>query len=95
VDWLHRRVGGLAPLAPGYRRFEVRPIVGNGGLTWAYAKHRTPYGMASSSWRIEEGRVALDVTVPPNTSAKVMPPYGQDSFDVGSGNHSWTFPLPG
>jgi alpha-L-rhamnosidase len=93
VDWLHRRVGGLAPLAPGYRRFEVRPIVGGGGLTWAYARHRTPYGMASSSWRIEDDRVTLDVTVPPNTSARIAPPGGQDAFDVGSGGHRWTFAL--
>jgi alpha-L-rhamnosidase len=28
VDWLHRRVAGLAPAAPGYRQMEIRPLVG-------------------------------------------------------------------
>ena len=27
ADWMHRRVAGLAPAAPGYRQIEVRPLV--------------------------------------------------------------------
>ena len=34
ADWLHRTIGGLAPLEPGYRRFRVAPRPG-GGLTHA------------------------------------------------------------
>ena len=30
ADWLHRRVAGLAPAAPGYREIEVRPLPGRG-----------------------------------------------------------------
>ena len=28
ADWLHRRVAGLAPAAPGYRGILVRPLPG-------------------------------------------------------------------
>ena len=39
ADWMHRSVGGLAPLEPGYRRILVAPQPG-GGLTWAEATPR-------------------------------------------------------
>lgn len=89
-DWLHRSVGGIAPLAPGYRRFEVRPLIG-GGLTWAETRHMTPYGMAASRWDVHDGRVEMRVTVPPNASAHVVPPDGSAPIDVGSGDHAWSF----
>jgi alpha-L-rhamnosidase len=87
-DWLHRSVGGIAPLAPGYKRIEVRPRIG--GLTHASSRLRTPYGIAESKWRIEDGTLHLDVTIPPNTTAHVVPPSG-DPMDVGSGEHHWSF----
>ena len=56
ADWLHRTVAGLAPAAPGYRRIEIRPVPG-GDLTYARARHRTPYGFAECSWKIEAGQM--------------------------------------
>jgi alpha-L-rhamnosidase len=91
-DWLHRSVGGIAPLAPGYRRFEVGPLIG-GGLTWAEARHLTPYGMASSKWTLADGRVAMEVVVPANSTARVVPPDGSDAIEVGSGTHAWSFAI--
>ena len=41
ADWMHRSVGGLAPLEPGYRRILVAPQPG-GGLTWARDEPRDP-----------------------------------------------------
>ena len=43
ADWLHRTIGGLAPLEPGYRRFRVAPRPG-GGLIHAATSLETPYG---------------------------------------------------
>ena len=63
ADWLHRVVGGLAPAAPGYRVVRFAPQPG-GGLTSASARHRTPYGEASISWRVEDERLVVDVRVP-------------------------------
>jgi alpha-L-rhamnosidase len=95
-DWLHRTVGGLAPAAPGYRRLRIAPIPG-GGLSWASSRHRTPYGPAESSWRIEDGSIALDALVPPNTTADVVLPgaaAGREPIRVGSGRHAWRVPYP-
>ena len=86
-DWLHRVVGGLAPGAPGYRRLHVEPRPG-GGVTSASTRHRTPYGLAESSWRLEGAHLTLGVQVPPNCVATVVVPGGAP-VEVGSGTHEW------
>jgi alpha-L-rhamnosidase len=90
ADWMHRTIGGLAPTEPGYRRMEIRPRPG-GGLTHAQARHITPYGMAECSWKIEDGRIDLNVIIPPNTTALVTFP-GSDTapVEVGSGTWNWS-----
>jgi alpha-L-rhamnosidase len=93
ADWLHRTVAGLAPAEPGYRALEIRPRPG-GGLSYARARQRTPYGEAVSAWRIEGGRFLLDVTVPLGTTARVSLPGSEDEVTVGAGQHSWSVPLP-
>jgi alpha-L-rhamnosidase len=91
ADWLHRTVGGLAPAEPGYRRLDIRPRPG-GGLTHAQARHRTPYGMASCAWRIEDGQIAVEVVVPPNTTASVtLPGMEGAALVVGAGEHRWAY----
>ncbi len=92
ADWLHRTVAGLAPAEPGYRRITVRPRPG-GGLTYASARHRTPYGMAECSWRLQAGTIEITLVVPPNTVAEVTLP-GSDAgpVEVGSGTHRWSYP---
>jgi alpha-L-rhamnosidase len=92
ADWLHRTIGGLAPAAPGYRQLEIQPRPG-GGLTHASARHRTPYGMAQCSWSITEGKMTLEVLIPPNTSANVtLPGASTGSVKVGPGKHTWSYP---
>jgi alpha-L-rhamnosidase len=92
ADWLHRIVGGLAPAAPGYRHLDVRPQPG-GGLTYARARHMTPYGLAESSWTIEAGQIEIEVVVPPNTVASVTLPGGDgEPIKVEAGTHRWSYP---
>ena len=49
ADWMHRSIAGLAPADLAYRKLLVRPLPG-GGLTWAAARHETPYGEAAVRW---------------------------------------------
>jgi alpha-L-rhamnosidase len=89
ADWLHRRVAGLAPAAPGYRHLEIKPLIG-GGLTSARARHKTPYGMAEAGWRIEDDTITVAVTVPPNATAHVyLPGKFSQPVEVGSGRYHW------
>jgi alpha-L-rhamnosidase len=90
ADWMHRTIGGLNPTEPGYSRMEIRPRPG-GGLTHAQARHVTPYGLVESSWKIENGKFDLSVTIPANTSALVILPNG-DRIEVGSGKWNWSVP---
>ena len=91
ADWLHRTVAGLAPAAPGYRRLDICPRPG-GGLTSARARHRTPYGMAEASWRIEADQITIEAVVPPNTTASVTLPGNEEApLIVGAGTHRWSY----
>ncbi|WP_455749598.1 alpha-L-rhamnosidase C-terminal domain-containing protein [Micromonospora haikouensis] len=90
ADWLHRTVAGLAPAEPGYRRLLVRPRPG-GGLRHARAALLTPYGPAAVGWRLADGELAVEVTVPPGATARVELP-GAAPTEVGSGAHRFTVP---
>ena len=91
ADWMHRTIGGLAPAKPGYRHIEIRPRPG-GGLTHCRATHLTPYGLAECAWRIEDGKIDVDVIIPANTTASVTLPGDNTTLEVGSGSWHWSIP---
>ena len=88
ADWLHRRVAGLAPAAPGYRSLNVHPLPTE-ELTRASGRHLTPYGEASVAWERTGGRLRLDVHVPVGAAAEVHVPGTPDPVHVGHGDHAW------
>lgn len=88
ADFLQRRVAGLAPAAPGYRRIRIAPLP-SPHLTWARAAHETPYGRAAVSWTLQGDEFALQVTVPPSTEAEILLPDGSDAVTVSSGTHAF------
>jgi alpha-L-rhamnosidase len=85
AGWLQEGIAGLSPIAPGYRRFRVAPLVA-GGLTYATATIETPFGYAKSAWRVTDSIVKLEVIVPPGTSANIYLGNGCNE-QVGSGTH--------
>lgn len=89
ADFLHRRVAGLAPAAPGYRRLRFAPLP-DSALSWASATHETPYGQARVSWRLDGDRFSMDIVVPPSTEAEVALPDGSAEIIAGSGRHTFT-----
>jgi alpha-L-rhamnosidase len=90
ADWLHRGLAGLAPAAPGYRRIRVSPTVLE-GITSARSEQLTPYGRASVSWSLADGRLTVTAVVAPGTTAEVVLPDGPRP-DVAAGQHTWTLP---
>jgi alpha-L-rhamnosidase len=74
-DWMVRTVAGLDldESTPGYRHLRIAPQPG-GGLTSAQAELLTPYGSASSGWKLEGGRMRVAVRVPPTARATVHLP---------------------
>ena len=74
-QWLYDTVAGIGldPEQPGFRHIVIHPRVG-GGLTWAKGSLRTIHGLIATSWTMQDGKFALDVTIPANTTATVWVP---------------------
>jgi alpha-L-rhamnosidase len=86
ADWMHRIIGGIAPLEPGYARVLIAPQPG-GGINWARSSLQTKHGMISVSWsRDGEGPIELDVTIPDGVTAQVDLP-GSRVQELGGGRH--------
>lgn len=90
ADWMHKNIGGLKPLQPGWTKFSVAPIPG-GDLTHASTRFLSPSGLISVAWAIKYGQFILSVSVPPNTQAEVLLPGGkaEGGVTVGSGTHEF------
>jgi alpha-L-rhamnosidase len=86
ADWMHRTIGGIAPLEPGYRRILLAPQPG-GGLTSASASLATRHGRVAIDWRIEDdGRLVVDVEVPAGATALLRLP-GAEDVELAAGPH--------
>jgi len=71
-EWLYTRVAGIQidEERPGYAHVILAPHPG-GGLTEARATHQSPYGEIVSGWTLADGKMTLEVVVPPNSTATV------------------------
>ncbi len=74
-DWLYRTVAGIDTdeQGPGYQKIIIRPQPG-GGLTHASATLETYYGPIQSGWKLADGTLTLNVSIPPNATATVFVP---------------------
>lgn len=85
-DFLYKRIAGVSPLEPGYKTVSIKPLLG-GDLTYAKAKTMTPYGSLSSSWRLENNKLIIEVDIPFGGKAIVTFPNGKE-YKLESGKHS-------
>ncbi len=72
--FMFRRIAGIAPLDPGFRRIAIEPVldprVAKGG-----ADYRSAMGPISTRWEQRSGgALTLDVSIPANTTALVTLP---------------------
>jgi alpha-L-rhamnosidase len=72
-DWMYRVITGIREASPGYKKITIAPQPG-GNLTHATAELKTPYGLVKSAWKIENGVMKMDMTIPPNTTADIVLP---------------------
>lgn len=76
--WYIDGVAGIRrdPDVPGFRKFEVRvPKLTETQISDAKAAFDSPAGLIESSWKRENGKTVLNVTVPPNCTATVLFPH--------------------
>jgi alpha-L-rhamnosidase len=88
LTWFYEDLGGIAPASPGFKTLLMRPSFPE-GLDNVQATYRTPYGLVKSAWKRTAGVLNWDISVPPNTRARVQLPSGQVE-EVGSGRYHYT-----
>jgi hypothetical protein len=66
------KILGVRPTAPGFKTLVIRPETC--GLSWAKGTVPTPEGKVDVSWKSEEGKFTLDVTIPSATIARIEVP---------------------
>ncbi|RAX18517.1 alpha-L-rhamnosidase [Pseudarthrobacter sp. AG30] len=75
ADWMHKAIGGIRPLEPGYARVLIAPQPGD-GIDWAKTSLTTPHGEVRVEWTLDGGAFRLEATVPAGVAADVVLPDG-------------------
>lgn len=88
ADWMHRVVGGLSPLEPGYAQVLVAPQPG-GGLTEAETALQTPHGRVSVRWTLTGDQLTVETEIPEGVGGVLRLP-GQGDRPLQPGRSSVT-----
>jgi hypothetical protein len=74
-EWFFHDLAGIAPdpAGPGFKKIMIRPSF-VGDLTWVKGKYDSVRGPITTEWRRDGEKLALDVTIPPNTTATIFLP---------------------
>lgn len=91
ADWMHKAIGGIRPLDPGYARVLIAPQPGE-GIDWARTALKTPHGEVRVEWKLDGGGFLLEATVPDGVAADVVLPGGARNSVTG-GTHSFSAPV--
>ncbi|WP_125612361.1 alpha-L-rhamnosidase [Specibacter cremeus] len=91
ADWMHRVIGGIAPLSPGYAKVLVAPQPG-GELTEAETTLTTRHGRISVRWVLTEGQLVIDADLPSGVEGILRLP-GQDDRALTGGPVSVSVPF--
>lgn len=69
-------IAGIAsdPSGFGFKVIRFEPLFCD-FLPWAKAQIETPYGIVSSNWKKTDGMLKWEISIPPNSSGLVIPPY--------------------
>jgi hypothetical protein len=75
MEWFYHDLAGIGidPSVPAFKKVVIKPAT-PGDLKWVKASYKSIYGEIDSHWSIEKGKVTLNVTIPPNTTAVVYVP---------------------
>lgn len=88
-SWIQQRVGAMRVVRPGWREFEIRPVV-DPRVTSGRMSHRTPLGTAAVKWQRGPGGWRFEVQVPEGSTARVEVPGA--TRELGSGAHTLFLP---
>jgi len=74
-NWLYTKVAGIQAdqETPGYKKTIIKPHITE-QLTYAKAEYHSVYGKILSHWQMTDGKLRLNIVVPPNTTAQIHIP---------------------
>jgi len=75
MEWFYADLAGIAPdpAGPGFKKILIRPQP-VGDVTWVKSAYNSVHGRIGCEWKKSEGRFALNLEIPANTSATVFLP---------------------
>jgi alpha-L-rhamnosidase len=88
--WLYCGAAGIDidEQNPGFKHFKLNPQL-TSKLTSVKATYNSPYGVISSSWKLENGEYLYDAVVPPNSTATLTLP-GMPQTQLVAGKYHFT-----
>ncbi|MDR0712238.1 MAG: family 78 glycoside hydrolase catalytic domain [Prevotellaceae bacterium] len=94
VTWMYEDLAGIRShdTYRGFRFMWMFPKPTE-DLTWVQASYRSPYGKATSEWRLEKNIFTWRITIPANTRANILTPAA--SLDAITGNGKPVMQLEG
>ncbi|TAN39102.1 MAG: rhamnosidase [Verrucomicrobia bacterium] len=72
-QWMVENIGGIRAALPAYKHIIIAPQPG-GKLTSAATSYDSVRGRIATAWQLNDGKLTLAVTIPPNTTATVFMP---------------------
>ncbi len=69
-EWMYENVAGIQATAPGFQRFVVKPVTGD-GVQSVDASYVSGYGKIAVRWSDAGDKAGLSVSIPVNTSAEI------------------------
>lgn len=73
IGFVYRRIAGIDPIAPGFSRFRVNPVL-DARIASGGADYDAMPGRISTDWTLGKGRFRLKLRVPANSHAEVHLP---------------------
>jgi len=74
-QWMMAYSLGINRDKPGFKKFILQPEPDpTGNMTWAKGYYDSMYGRINSSWKVDDGVVTYEVTIPPNSTATLLLP---------------------
>lgn len=94
-EWFYKSLAGInvdSDYNTGFQNIVIAPKP-VGDLKFVKASYTSLYGDISSHWKVEDGTFTIDISIPPNCSAKVFLPNGKGYKEIGSGNYNYNIDL--
>ena len=80
LEWVVSEMCGIQ--VSGENEFTIAPKAG-GHFTFAKCEYQSVYGKVKSDWRRENGKTVYTISVPANTSARIVLPDGERTVTAG------------